>query len=98
MLLPVGRTGGRVLNGIAAVEHDPITNVNADVGHTGGIIRPDEKDEITGLCVRLRNRRTDVVKPLCAQPSGVHKSAVRENIADEAGAVKGRVGIGAAPK
>ena len=53
MLLPVGRIGGRVLNGIAAVEHDPITNVNADVGHAGGVIRPDEEDEITGLCIRF---------------------------------------------
>ena len=27
---------------------------------------------------------------MCAQPSGIHKTAVREDIADEAGAVKGR--------
>ena len=39
--------------GVAAVDHDPITGVNADVVHTGGDIRPDEKDEITGLCIRL---------------------------------------------
>ena len=31
---------------------DPITDVNADVRHTGGVIRPDEKDKITGLCIR----------------------------------------------
>ena len=98
MRLPVGRIDGCVLNGIAAVDHDPITNVDADVRHAGGVIRPDEKDEITGLGIRLRNRRTDVVKPLCAQPSGIHKSAVCEDIADEAGAVEGRVGIGAAPQ
>ena len=53
MLLPVGRVDGCVLNGVAAVDHDPITNVDADVGHAGGVIRPDEKDEITGLCIRL---------------------------------------------
>ena len=53
MRLPVGRIDGCVLNGIAAVDHDPITDVNADVGHTGGVIRSDEKDEITGLCIRL---------------------------------------------
>ena len=53
MLLPIGRFDGCVLNGIAAVDHDPITDVNADVGHTGGVIRPDEKDKITGLCIRL---------------------------------------------
>ena len=42
-----------ILNGIAAMDHDPITNIDADVRHTGGVIRSDEKDEITGLCVRL---------------------------------------------
>ena len=53
MLLPVGRVDGCVLNGIAAVDHDPIANINANVGHTGGVIRSDEKDEITGLGIRL---------------------------------------------
>ena len=53
MLLPVGRIDGCVLNGIAAVDHDTIPNVDADVGHAGGVIRPDKKDEITGLCIRL---------------------------------------------
>ena len=53
MLLPIGRVDGCVLNGIAAVDHDPITDINADVRHTGGVIRPDEKDKITGLCIRL---------------------------------------------
>ena len=53
MLLPVGRVDGCVLNGVAAVDHDPITDVNADVGHTGGVIRSDKEDEITGLCIRF---------------------------------------------
>ena len=53
MRLPVGRIDGCVLNGIAAVDHDPITNINADVRHAGGVIRSDEKDKITGLCIRL---------------------------------------------
>ena len=53
MLLPVGRVDGCVLNGIAAVDHDTIPNVDADVGHAGGVIRPDEKDKITGLRIRL---------------------------------------------
>ena len=53
MLLPVGRIDGCVLNGVAAVDHDAITNVDADVRHAGGVIRPNEKDEITGLCIRL---------------------------------------------
>ena len=53
MRLPVGRIDGCILNGIAAVNHDSITDVDADMGHTGGVIRPDEEDEITGLCIRL---------------------------------------------
>ena len=44
MLLPVGRVDGCVLNGIAAVDHDPITDVNADVRHAGGVIRSDKED------------------------------------------------------
>ena len=98
MLLPIGRVDGCVLNGVAAVDHDAITNVDADVRHTGGVIRSDEKDEITGLGIRLRDRRTDVVKPLCAEPPGIHKTAVRENVADKTGAIEGRVWIGAAPQ
>lgn len=53
MLLPVGRIDRCVLNGVAAVEHDPITDVDANMGHTGSVIRPDEENEITGLCIRL---------------------------------------------
>ena len=53
MLLPIGRVDRCVLNGIAAVEHDPITDVDADVRHAGGVIRPDKEDEITGLGIRL---------------------------------------------
>ena len=53
MLLPIGRVDGCVLNGIAAVDHDPITDVDADVGYAGGVIRSDKEDEITGLCIRL---------------------------------------------
>ena len=53
MLLPVGRIEGCVLNGIAAVNHDAITDLNANVGHAGGVIRSDEKDKITGLCICL---------------------------------------------
>ena len=53
MLLPVGRVDGCVLNGVAAVDHDPITDINADVGHTWGVIRSDKKDEITGLGIRF---------------------------------------------
>ena len=53
MLLPVGRIDGCVLNGIAAVDHDPIANINANVGHAGGVIRSDKEDKITGLGICL---------------------------------------------
>ena len=53
MLLPVGRIDGCVLNGITAVDHDATTDVDADVGHAGGVIRPDKEDKITGLGVRF---------------------------------------------
>ena len=47
MLLPIGRVDGCVLNGIAAVDHDPITNVDADVRHTGGVIRSNKEDKLS---------------------------------------------------
>ena len=49
MLLPVGRIDGCVLNGVAAVDHDAITNVDADVRHSGSVISTDEKHKIAGL-------------------------------------------------
>ena len=95
MLLPIGRVDRCVLNGIAAVDHDPITNVDADVRHAGGVIRPDEKDKITGAGAARPG--ADVIKALRPQPPEA-PAALIVDIADEAGAVKGRVGIGAAPK
>ena len=58
MLLPIGRVDGCVLNGVAAVDHDPITDVNADVGHTGGVIRPNDMDN----CIRvLTEKKVDLL-------------------------------------
>ena len=64
MLLPIGRVDGCVLNGIAAVDHDSITNINADVGHAGGVIGADEKHKVAGLCLLRCDGGTDVIKPL----------------------------------
>ena len=53
MLLPVGRVDGCVLDGIAAVQHHIVTDINAHMGHAGGVVGSFEEDEITGLCVGL---------------------------------------------
>ena len=98
MLLPVGRIDGRVLNGISAVQHDSIANIDANVGDTGRVVCSDKENEIAGFCICLGDRRTDIVKPLRTEPPGIDKSAVRENVAHKAGAVEGCVGIGAAPQ
>ena len=55
MLLPVGRIDGCVLNGVAAVDHDPITDVNADVRHTGGVIRPDKENMLATIAALIYN-------------------------------------------
>ena len=58
MRLPVGRIDGCILNGIAAVDHDPITDVDADMGHAGGVIRPDKEDELSLIHILHHNLDT----------------------------------------
>ena len=97
MLLPVGRIDRCKLDRISAVQHDSIPDIDANVGDTGRVVCSNEEDEIAGFCICLGNRRADIVKPLRTEPPGIYKSAVCENPAHKAGAVKGRVGIGTAP-
>ena len=88
MGLPIGSVDGRVLDGIAAVQHHAITDINAHMGNAGSVVCAGEEDKITGLRICSGNGSADIVKPLRTESSGVDKSAVREDIGHKAGAVK----------
>ena len=96
MGLPVARVQVGILDGVAAMQHHPVAHINAYMRYAGCVVGAHEEHQIAGLGVGYWGG--NIVEPLCAQPPGIHKTAVREDIADEAGAVKGRVGIGAAPQ
>lgn len=84
MRLPIGSVDGRILNGIAAVEHYTVTDINADMRNAGSIVCADKEDKIARLRVAVGNRGTDIVKPLSAKPPGVDQPAIGEDIRDKA--------------
>lgn len=84
MRLPIGSVDGRILNGIAAVEHYTVTDINADMRNAGSIVCTDKEDKIARLCVAAGDRSTNIVKPLSAQPSGVDQPTIGKNIRDKA--------------
>ena len=53
MRLPIRRVDGCVLDGIAAVQHDSITHINADMRNARCVIGSLKEDEITRLHIRL---------------------------------------------
>jgi hypothetical protein len=61
MRLPIGSVDGRVLNGIAAVQHDSIPDINAYMGNAGSVVCSGEEDEITGLRICSGNGSADIV-------------------------------------
>ena len=68
------------MDGIAAVEHHIVPNIDTHMGNAGSVICSDEKDEITGLGIGAGHRRTNIVKPLRSEPFCVDKSAVGQDI------------------
>ena len=73
-----------------------LAHINPHMGNAGGIVCADEEYQIAGL--RIRDRGTDVIKPLRTEPSRITQSAVSQHIGNKAGAVKGCAGIAASPE
>ena len=87
--LPViGRNAG-VLNGVAAMQHGIVADINADVRRAGGVVRFLKEDQIAGLCICRGNIRADLSDALGAESAEAPaNAAVVVDVADEAGAVE----------
>ena len=64
--LPVVCVQVGILDGVAAVQHHPITHIDAHMGHPGCIVGAHEEHQIAGLGVGYRGG--NIVEPLGAQP------------------------------
>ena len=93
MGLPVGGVDGGILHGVSAVQHHIVTHIDPHMGYAGGFIGALEENQVSRFCFASGYRRADIVKPLCAKATGIHKSAVGQHIGDKAGAVKGGRGV-----
>ena len=99
MLLPIVAVDVGIGNGVAAVDHLPVAQIDAYMGHAVGVRRVvgmPEENQITGLGICHGYGGTDVVKPLRAQPSHV-PSAVIDHPRNKTGTVKGSAGTAADP-
>ena len=47
MLLPVGRVDAADFHGVSAMNHFPISQIDADMGGSAGIVGSLEKDQVT---------------------------------------------------
>ena len=48
MLLPVGRVDAADFHVVAAMDHFPISQIDADMGSSAGIVGSLEEDQVTG--------------------------------------------------
>lgn len=84
MLLPVACFNACVLDGVAAMDHHPVSDINTDMGSAGCVIRPLEENEVSRFGVGFRHGGTDTAKPLRAEPAEVPSdAAVVTDVADE---------------
>ena len=96
MGLPVACVQVGILDGIAAVQHHPVANIDTHMGHAAGVVGAHEEHQVAGLGVGYWGG--NVVEPLSAQPPGIAQAAVGQHIADEAAAIKRGAGAAAAPQ
>ena len=95
MGLPVACVQVGILDGVTAMQHHPVADINAHMGHAAGIVGAHEEHQIAGLGVGYWGR--DIVEPLGAQPPGIAQAAVGQHITDKAAAIERSAGAAAAP-
>ena len=95
MGLPIAAVEVGVADGISRVEHPAVTHIDATMGNSRRVIGADKEHQITGPGAACPG--TDVIKPLRPQPPEA-PAALIVDVADEAGAVKGRGRAAAAPQ
>ena len=79
------------------MDHHIVADVDTHMADTGGIIGSGEKHQIARFDVGRGYGRTDIAKPLRAQPAHIPTGMI-DDPADEARTVKRGGGAAAAPK
>ena len=89
MALPVGRIDAGIGNGVAAVDHHAIADVDSNVRRANGVIGFLKENQVTRLCIRRRDIAAFSSQTVgrCT-PTAPPIAAVIDNPANEAGAVK----------
>ena len=99
MLLPVIRFDRSVGNGVSAVDHHTIANIDTDVRCTGGIISALEENQISRLGRAFRDNVAYAHQTVCGQSSNTPTVAtVIDYIGNKPGAVKGSGGAASTPE
>lgn len=89
MLLPVGRVDAADFHGIAAMNHLPISQIDADMGGSAGIVGSLEEDQVAGSCLGCGYDAALPPPAFCGKPSKAETSAaVVDHIRHKAGAVE----------
>ncbi len=94
MRLPVACVQICVADGISAMQHPAVTDINPAMAHARRVIGAFEEHQITGF--GRTGRRTDVIEPLGSQPAHI-PAGVIDNPRNVARAIKGSGGRTAAP-
>ena len=99
MGLPIACVDAGIGDGIFAVDHHTIADINAHMGCAVGVIGTLEEDNISRFCGAGRDDGELSAQCLCIQPAIVSAvSAVVNDPAHKAGAVKGCGWTAAAPE
>lgn len=87
--MPVGRIDTGIGNGVAAVDHHAIADVDSNVRRANGVIGFLKEDQVAGLRIRRRNITALPAQAVgCCTPNAPPIAAVIDDPAYEAGAVK----------
>lgn len=94
MGLPIAAVQVGIADRVATMEHPAVAHIDAHMRNTRCVIGADKEHQITGPGAACPG--TDVIKTLRPQPPEA-PAALIVDVADEAGAVKGRRRAAAAP-
>ena len=98
MLPPVVRLNGSIGNWVAAVNHHPVADINAHMGCATGVVGFLEEDQVSGLCLTLRDNVAFSHQTVGRLPAYIPAiAAVVDDPAYKTGAVKTGTRRAAAP-
>ena len=89
MLTPVARLNGSIGNWVAAVNHHPVADINAHMGCSAGVVGFLEEDQVSGLCLTLRDNVAFSHQTVGRLPAYIPAiAAMVDNLADKTGTIK----------